>query len=122
VGFLVILGVAFVLVTHQVTHPRRTAAGNALLADMTTLFHGLRHRASSLQPRQAGNDVALLAAIFGVSAAFAVHPDMERLFPRPTTGSDGSSSSSGSSCGSSSSSSCGSSCGGGGGGCGGCGS
>ena len=121
VGFLVILGFAFVVVTFIITHPRRTAAGSALLADMTTLFKGLKDRASSLRPRENGNDVALLAAIYGVSAAFPVHPDMERLFPRPSTGGDSSSGSSGSSCGSSSSS-CGSSCGGGGGGCGGCGS
>ena len=116
IGFLVILGLLFVVVTFLVTHPRRTAAGSALLADMTTLFRGLKDRASSLRPRQNANDVALLAAIYGVNAAFPVHPEMERLFPRPTT-SDGSSDSGGSS-----GSSCGSSCGGGGGGCGGCGS
>jgi uncharacterized protein (TIGR04222 family) len=115
VGFLVLLGLAFVVGTFLVTHPRRTAAGSALLADMTTLFSGLKDRASSLQPRQSGNDVAMLAAIYGVSAAYAVHPEMEQLFPRPSSN-DGSSGDS------SSGSSCGSSCGGGGGGCGGCGS
>ena len=115
VGFLIFLGLAFVVVTFLVTHPRRTAAGSALLADMTTLFKGLNDRASSLQPGQNGNDLALLAALYGVSAAYAVHPEMEQLFPRP-------SSNGGSSGDSSSGSSCGSSCGGGGGGCGGCGS
>jgi len=115
VGFLVLLGLAFVVGTFLITHPRRTAAGSALLADMTTLFGGLNGRASSLQPGQSGNDLALLAALYGVSAAYPVHPEMERLFPQ-------SSSNGGSSGDSSSGSSCGSSCGGGGGGCGGCGS
>ena len=119
IGFLVILGLVFVVVTFLVTHPRRTSAGSALLADMTTLFRGLKDRATSLRPRQNANDVALLAAIYGVSAAFPVYPDMKRLFPQPTS-SDGGGDSGGSS--DSSGSSCGSSCGGGGGGCGGCGS
>jgi uncharacterized protein (TIGR04222 family) len=114
VQLLVILGLAFLVITYKTTHPRLTSAGNALLEDMQTLFSGLKDRASELRPQQNGNDVALLAAIFGIGAALPVYPDLERIFPRPSQGGDGSSDSSGSSCGSS--------CGGGGGGCGGCGS
>jgi uncharacterized protein (TIGR04222 family) len=115
VGFLVILAVVFLVVTFLATHPSRTPAGNALMSDLKTLFNGLKDRASSMRPQEGSNDFALLAAVYGVSAALPVYPDARRLFP---SGSEGSSDSSGSSSGSS----CGSSCGGGGGGCGGCGS
>jgi uncharacterized protein (TIGR04222 family) len=119
VAFLVILGVAFLGALFVVTHPRLTPAGKALVDDLRTLFSGLKERAASMRPQQGGADFALLAAVYGVSAALPVYPDAQRLFPRAT---DSSSSSSGSSCGSSCGSSGGSSCGGGGGGCGGCGS
>jgi uncharacterized protein (TIGR04222 family) len=116
IGYLVTLAVIFVVVTFLVTHPRRTPAGNVLVADLETLFGGLKDRAGSLQPQQGGSDFALLAAVFGVGAALPIHPEATKLFPR-TTGSGGSSygDSSGGSSGASS-------CGGGGGGCGGCGS
>jgi uncharacterized protein (TIGR04222 family) len=118
VGFLVILAVVFAFAAFKVTHPRLTASGKALVDDLRTLFSGLKNRASTMRPQQGGTDFALLAAVYGVSAALPVYPDAQRLFPRATD----SSSSSGSSCGSSCGSSGGSSCGGGGGGCGGCGS
>jgi uncharacterized protein (TIGR04222 family) len=118
VGFLVILGIAFIVAAFIATHPRLTAAGKDLVDDLRTLFSGLKDRAASMRPQQGGTDFALLAAVYGVSAALPVYPDAQRLFPRATE----SSSSSGSSCGSSCGSSGGSSCGGGGGGCGGCGS
>jgi uncharacterized protein (TIGR04222 family) len=118
VGFLVVLGIAFLFMAFKVTHPRLTPAGKALIGDLRTLFGGLKDRASTMRPQQGGADFALLAAVYGVSAALPVYPGAERLFPRATD----SSSSSGSSCGSSCGSSGGSSCGGGGGGCGGCGS
>jgi uncharacterized protein (TIGR04222 family) len=115
VGFLVALGVVFLVATFVATHPRRTPAGNALVGDLRTLFSGLKDRAASLQPKQGGSDFALLAAVFGVSAALPLYPDARKLFPQPSSSDGGSSDGGGSS-------SCGSSCGGGGGGCGGCGS
>jgi uncharacterized protein (TIGR04222 family) len=116
---LVVLSGFYLVITFLVTHRRLTAAGRAVVADLRTLFGGLKDRASSLRPQSGGTDLALLIAVFGVGAALPVYPDTKRLFPQATT--SASSGSSGSSCGSSSSS-CGSSCGGGGGGCGGCGS
>ena len=112
-GFLVVETVVFVILAGIVTHPRRTPAGNALLADLRTLFAGLKERAETFRPYQGGSDFALLAAVFGVGAALPVYPDAKALFPKARD------SSGGSGCGSS----CGSSCGGGGcgGGCGGCG-
>lgn len=116
VGFLVLLGFAFLIATFVATHPRRTPAGNALVGDLRTLFGGLKDRASSLRPQSGGTDLALLAAVFGVGAALPVYPEAKKLFPQSGASDGGGSSDS------SGSSSCGSSCGGGGGGCGGCGS
>lgn len=111
--FLIIETVILLIVAYTATHPARTAAGSALMQDLRTLFAGLKSRAGSLRPQSGGDDLALLAAVFGVSVALPVYPSARTLFPRATDsgGSGG--------CGSS----CGSSCGGGGcgGGCGGCG-
>jgi uncharacterized protein (TIGR04222 family) len=122
IEFLTMLSIVSVIVAWAVTHSRQTSAGQSVLADMRTLFSGLRRTAASLQMGSA-NDFALLAATFGIHEALSHHPEARTLFPRRTSSSSSadSSSSCGSSCGSSSSS-CGSSCGGGGGGCGGCGS
>jgi uncharacterized protein (TIGR04222 family) len=120
IGFLVLLGFAFLIATAVATHPRRTPAGNALVGDLRTLFGGLKDRASSLRPQSGGTDLALLIAVFGVGAALPVYPEAQKLFPQSGASHGGGGSDS--SCGSSSGSSCGSSCGGGGGGCGGCGS
>jgi uncharacterized protein (TIGR04222 family) len=113
VGFLVILTLIFVIVAARSAQPVRTARGDALLADLRTLFRRLKDRAGSLRPGGATADAVLLAAVFGLgtlpSSGFAY---AKRLYPRAAG-------SSGSSCGSSSA--CGSSCGGGGGGGGGCG-
>jgi uncharacterized protein (TIGR04222 family) len=116
VWFLVVLTILFLLATLMACHPRWTPAGKTLVKDMRTLFAGLKERAASPQPPRGGSDLALLAAVFGVSAVLPIYPDARKLFPQASASDDGGSASSG--CGSS----CGSSCGGGGGGCGGCGS
>lgn len=117
VAFLVILCALFGFVSYKVTSPFRTAAGNAMLADLQTLFAALRTRAATLRWRGggAGNEMALLAAVFG-TAALPAGVSLDTVFRKPVQQSSGSCGSSGSSCGSS--------CGGGGcgGGCGGCGS
>ena len=116
--FLMLEALAFVVLARAATHPRRTPAGRALIQDLHALFAGLKVRAGALRPHTGGNDLALLAAVYGVSAALPAHPDARALFPRADRASSGSA---GGACGSS----CGSSCGGGGGGgggCGGCGS
>ena len=131
IAFLIILSIIFVAIIYLVPNPSRTAAGNAMLADLRTLFGALKTRADVQRhaPGTGGNELALLAAVFGATALPAVAVPIQTLFRKPeprSKSSRGSScgSTSGSSCGSSSGSSCGSSCGGGGcgGGCGGCGS
>lgn len=126
--FLVILTAIFGVIVYFVTNPVRTAAGNAMLADLRTLFAALERRAGALRsgPAKGGNELALLAAVFGAGAVPGGAVLLERLFrkPQPRRSTSSCGSTSGSSCGSGSGSSCGSSCGGGGcgGGCGGCGS
>lgn len=121
VWFLVITAFVFGYVLYRVASPFRTLAGEAMLADLRQLFSGLRHRASWLATPTESNEMALLAAVFGIDSLPAARGYVaEKLFRKP----ESQYSSSGGSCGSSGGSSCGSSCGGGGcgGGCGGCGS
>jgi uncharacterized protein (TIGR04222 family) len=119
VGFLLVMTGVAVVMAYKVTHPSRTARGSALLADLRTLFAGLKARRRSILPGGATSEAALLAAVYGLSMLpAAAFPYVQKLYPRAAT-SEGSGASCGASCGSS----CGSSCGGGGGGgCGGCGS
>jgi hypothetical protein len=120
IGFLILMVVALVIAAGVVSRPRRTRSGDLLLEDMRTLFSGLSGRANTLSPGGASNEVAFLAALFGVQALpLAAFPFARQLGKRAQP-SASSCSTFISSCGSSS---CGSSCGGGcGGGCGGCGS
>lgn len=126
VGFLVFLTILALVIMWKVSAPRLTTKGATVLADVQSLYSGLKDRAASIRPGGATLDAAMLAAAFGTAAlageGFAY---AHTLFPRAKTSSS-LFSSGGSSCGSScsSGSSCGSSCGGGGcgGGCGGCGS
>lgn len=107
--FLLIFTIIAVVVLAAVTFPKQTPAGRELLRDLRTLFESLRGRASSIRPGGSTNELALLAAVYGMSAVSAIHfPWAKKLFPKAE-------SSGGSSCGSS----CGGGCGGGG--CGGCG-
>ncbi len=108
VGFLIVLTIVALIVTAKAAFPRTTAAGKAFLAEVRHMFESLRLRSAQLHTGGASSEVALLVAVFGVSAlsgdAFGW---TKTLFPKAAQ---------------SSSSSCGSSCGGGcGGGCGGCG-
>jgi uncharacterized protein (TIGR04222 family) len=117
VGFLVALaGLGAPLLLYAASNPRRTVRGDALLADLKSLFAGLKERAGSLRRGGATAEAAMLAAVFGVAAL----PQQEWSYVRDMYPKARASSNCGSSCGSS----CGSGCGGGGcgGGCGGCGS
>ena len=113
VFFLVFLTLFALVVAGKVSFPRLTAKGTALLADVQTLYAGLKDRATFIRPGGATIEPMMLAATFGVGAlagdGFAY---TKTLFPRAQ--SSDTSSSCGSSCGSSGGSSCG-------GGCGGCG-
>jgi uncharacterized protein (TIGR04222 family) len=128
--FLVILMIVAIVLAYKTLFPRLTAAGAAILADVRTLYAGLKERAASIRPGGATIDAMMLAAVFGVGMlegeAFGY---TKRLFPSAKSSAMGSTwvSSCSSSCGiSGGGSSCsgGSGCGGGGcgGGCGGCGS
>ena len=121
VGLLIIAAVAFGFLIYRVANPFRTAAGDAMLADLRNLFWALKDRVRSLSfdvPSD-GHGLALAAAVFGIGSLPSSVGSMEGIFRKPTP------KSSGGSCGSSTGSSCGGSCGGGGGcgggGCGGCG-
>ena len=139
VGFLVVMMIAAMIIGAISSFPRLTARGKAALSDITNLYSGLRTQVNSFSPGSASAELAMFAAVFGVTAlATTPFEYTRRLFPQSVSsysssscgsscGSDSSScGSSGSSCGSSGSScgSSGSSCGssGGGSGCGGCGS
>jgi uncharacterized protein (TIGR04222 family) len=123
---LILLALIAAYATRRVLRGRMTTIGQRLLQDLQTLFAGLRDRATQIQPGGATNELALLAAIFGLSALTGpTYTQAKELFPAATASSSGASSSScGSACGSASScggggSSCGGGCGGCGGGCGG---
>jgi uncharacterized protein (TIGR04222 family) len=118
VFLLIFLSLAFAVGADLVSNRRRTARGDALLADLKTLFSGLKDRARFLHPGGATAEAALLAAVFGLAALPAAEWSYaKKLYPQAASGSGGST------CGLAGGSSCGSSCGGGcGGGCGGCGS
>ena len=127
IQFLVILIIVALGVAIKFASPRLTEKGATLLADIRTLYAGLKDRAYSIRPGGATLDALMLTAAFGMGALAGEDFAYTRtLFPRAKSSTSSLSSSWGSSCGSScssGSSSCGSSCGGGGcgGGCGGCG-
>ncbi len=115
VGILIVLTIVFAILAVGGTRRFRTARGDALLADLRTLFARLRERAGTVRAGGATSEAALLAAVFGLASLPAADfAYAKRLYPKASTSSGTSSS-----CGSA----CGSSCGGGdgGGGCGGCG-
>lgn len=116
VGFLVILTIVLCILLTRDIGKHRTVLGDRVIADLKTLFQGLKGRAHLLRTGGDTNEVALLVAVYGISALSSGHDYAKLLFPKAAN--------SGSGCGGSScSTGCGSSCGGGGGGggCGGCG-
>jgi uncharacterized protein (TIGR04222 family) len=124
IGFLIVALPVFGYVLYRIANPVRTLAGEAMLADLRQLFTALKDRTLSIGTPSEAQELALVAAVFGISALPGRGAVSEKLFRRPQSASSSSCGSSGSSssCGSGGSS-CGSSCGGGcGGGCGGCGS
>jgi uncharacterized protein (TIGR04222 family) len=117
IGFLILMAAIFTYIGFRIYNPFRTTLGDALLADLKTLFTPLKNRASMINPGGATAEAALLMAVFGVGALPLDRFPIITLFrERRRTG--------GTSCGTTgcgSGSSCsGGSCGGGGG-CGGCG-
>jgi uncharacterized protein (TIGR04222 family) len=104
-GFLVTLGILLPIGVVAAAKPSRTKAGDRMIADLRTLFDGLKQRSEQIQNGASPAEFTLMAAVFGMATV----PYAKALFPQ-------SSSSCGGGCGSSSG---GSSCGGGG--CGGCG-
>jgi uncharacterized protein (TIGR04222 family) len=126
VAFLVILAVAALIAAAVASFPRLTSRGRAMLADIQTMYAGLRDRADSLHSGSATAEVMMLTAVFGVTAlATTQHAYARTLFPQASSSSCGSScGSSGGGDGSGGDGSGGDGGGGGcgGGGCGGCGS
>ena len=115
--FLILLMILDFIALVVLYNKRRTSKGDSVLEDLKVLLGGSVRPCTSGQ----GNDLGMIAAVFGIAAVPAeLFPERSRLFPKATASSN---SSCGSSCGSGSSSgsSCSSSSCGGGGGCGGCG-
>jgi len=118
VEFLIVLALFFSWAVSRVVDRPRTGSGDKALAELRALFAGLRARVDQLSPGGATNEMALVAAVFGVGTLpDARFPFVRKLYRRATTPR-------------SSGSACGSGCGGGGGGdggdgcgggCGGCG-
>jgi uncharacterized protein (TIGR04222 family) len=128
VSFLVMSLIGFSVVTMVVIRGRRTVLGERVLADLAMLFDALRDRANELRPYSSTSELALLIAVFGLTAVPVSAFPFRHAFTSAADPSASSTSSYGSSCGGSSCGGGGSSCGGGGsscgggGGCGGCGS
>lgn len=120
IGLLILLALASLFMIAALVRRPRTTRGDRLLGDLRVLFSGLRERSASLRGGGASQELALLSAVFGLSALQGEQLARSReLFPKASSSSG---SSCGSSCSSSDSSSSGCSSCGGGGGCGGCGS
>lgn len=127
--FLIILTVIFLLGLSYIYKKERTGLGDRVLTDLRILFKGLKDRGNSIKSGGESNELALLAAVFGVTALPSVSfPYIEKLFPKSKSSvsyiTSNKGDSNGFSCGwSSFTCGGGSSCGGGGcgGGCGGCG-
>src|SRR5260221_8612976 len=92
IQLLVILAIVFGVIGYKITHPRQTGRGKTLLADLGARFGSLKDRLATFHPGSNPNELALLAAVYGVCAI----PHAKTLYPPA-----------GESCGSS----CGSSCG-----------
>jgi uncharacterized protein (TIGR04222 family) len=111
VGFLIVLAAVFTFVAYRIVCPRLTASGRALLDHLRFLFGPLSNRPSNDLTE---NDIALLAAVFGITAVPQdIFPYASALYPKAAASV---SSSCGTGCGSTGG---GGGCGGGGGGCGG---
>jgi len=118
--FLVLLAGFFTYIAIQKYDPFRTALGDAMLADLRTLFSSLKNRAGMIRPGGATGEAALLMAVFGVTALPQTSFPIIKAFEEKKRSSF--TTCGGSGCGSvASSCSGGSGCGGGGSGCGGCG-
>ena len=118
VFFLIALAAAFSWAVSRVVDRPRTGAGDRALAELKALFAGLRAGVDRLSPGGATNEMALVAAVYGLGTLpDARFPFVRKLYRRATAAR-------------SSGAACGSGCGGGGGGdggdgcgggCGGCG-
>jgi uncharacterized protein (TIGR04222 family) len=113
-GLLILFTVVGLGLTWRAAVVGRTPRGEAFLKELENLFRSLRLRAKELRPGGATSEVAMLAAVWGITA---LPPERfgwsDELFRKAAT------SGGGGSCGSSCGSGCGGGCGGGG--CGGCG-
>ncbi|MCS5709887.1 TIGR04222 domain-containing membrane protein [Candidatus Berkiella aquae] len=112
VEFLILLASGFLYFLYKMYGHERTALGDQTIEDLKCLFMGLQARSSWIKSDGKTNEIALLAAVFGIAALSARNfPFISSFLPKPSS----SSLDVDFSC----SSSCGSGCGGG---CGGCGS
>src|SRR4030095_12851952 len=84
VQFLLGLMVFAPIIVAKVSFPRLTAMGRSVLADVQSLYSGLKDRASLIRPGGATIEPMMLAAAFGISAlAGGAFSYTETLFPQP---------------------------------------
>lgn len=126
IAFLVILAIVAFVALLRALLKRRTGYGDLILRQLRERFEGLKLRAANVAPGGATNELALLAALWGLSVLPAENfPYVKTVFPKAantSTDSTWSSGCGGSGCGGGGGSGCGGGGGGGcGGGCGGCG-
>lgn len=123
--FLIIMMILFSIAVIVAFRKRRTRAGDVALEKLKDQFSQLKSRAKQIKPGGSINEVALVAALWGLSMLPATQfPYIRQLYPQAASSTGGDTWIGGCGGGSSSSDSGGgSSCGGGGcgGGCGGCG-
>ncbi len=83
VGFLILLCVGFGVALYFLANPFRTTAGDMMLADLRELFEPLQQRTAPITGSRGDSDLALLAAVFGLTALPAGHVGLtERLFAK----------------------------------------
>lgn len=108
IELLALMAGGFLYYLYKTYHHERTALGDQTIEDLKGLFMGLQTRAPWIKTDGETNEVAFLAAVFGIAALSGTQfPFIKSFLPKPSSSSDFDFS-------------CGSSCGGGG--CGGCGS
>jgi uncharacterized protein (TIGR04222 family) len=86
IWFLIGMLAVFSLISVALFRKRGTRSGSAVLGDLATMFYPLRAQAEASPIGSAGNDVAMLAAVFGIDALPETRfPGVYALQPEPST-------------------------------------
>jgi len=87
VGYLLLMLAGFCILSIIMFRKRGTRSGGALIDDLGTMFGALRARSDALPTGGAGNEAAMLAAVFGIAALSETRfPGVYALQPEPSSG------------------------------------